>query len=66
MSDGSKPGIKEGRTIRVPEDRRLTFSGFSGQVMVKHAHGGKALLLVIHDDGHAAYFDPSEPGWLVT
>jgi hypothetical protein len=66
MADGAKPGIKEGRTIRVPEDKRLTFVGFSGEVMLKHAHNGRALLLVIHDDGHAAYFEQGGSGWDVT
>lgn len=63
MSDGA---ITEGRSVRAPEDKRLSFKNFSGQVMVKHANGGKALLLVIHDDGHTAFFEPNGTGWRVT
>ena len=58
--------IKEGRSVRVPEDKRLHFKEFTGEIMVKHAGNGKALLLVIHDDGHKAYFLPVQDGWDVT
>ena len=58
--------IKEGRSVRVPEDKRLHFKGFTGEIMVKHAANGKALLLAIHADGHKASFVPTCDGWEVT
>lgn len=58
--------LKEGRSVRVPEDKRLHFDNFTGEVMVKYAGNGKALLLVIHADGRRVNFETSQSGWMVT
>ena len=57
--------FKEGRSIAVKTDNRLRFTNFSGEMMVKHADNGRALLWFRHDDGHIVWFDAKDWGWEV-
>lgn len=65
MADGSKP-VKTIRTASVPEDKRLRFKNFTGDIVVHQMPRGRVLVGVSHDDGHLTDFDATDFGWQVT
>ena len=66
MADGSKPPTKFGKSTRMRVDGKLFLKDFTGEIMLKHAYEGAALLLVVHADGHQPDFQLAPRGLRVT